>query len=177
MADIKVEYNDYLTYDDLSATIQTITSPEMLHGPVPESPRTIFIGNGREFFSPIDPHVPKAHKEEFVQTDKDETDPMIFELGDNKIIFVPQSIDAEYIQDIITLFDFQNIAIIRPPETGIGLSRDILNDRETYEMLRNAIIQGGPDIKVVPWGQTQQFEQLHKQLHQEGLFSKHQRLR
>lgn len=142
---------------------------EVLSGPLKEPPQTIFIGNGREFFSPIDQYVPTAHKEEFVQTDSDETDPMIFELGDNKIIFVPQSIDAGYIQDMVDLFDFKDVAIIRPPETGSGLSKDILSDKETYEMLRDAIAQGGPDVKVIPWGQTPQFEELHKQLRQEGL--------
>lgn len=142
---------------------------EVLLGPLRESPKTVFIGNGREFFSPIDPFVPSTHKEEFVQTDSDETDPMIFELGDNKIIFVPQSIDAGYIQDMVSLFGFKNIAIVRPPETSNGLSKDILNDKETYEMLRNVIIQGGPDVVVVPWGQTPQFEELHRKLRQEGL--------
>lgn len=146
-----------------------MVSPEVLKGPIHNSPRTIFIGNGREFFSPIDPYVPQAHKEEFIQTDKDETDPMIFEHGDNKIIFVPQSIDADYIQDVINLFGFKNIAIIRTPETGNGLSKDILSNKETYNMLRNAIVKGGPMVNVVPWGQTPQFEELHKKLRQEGL--------
>lgn len=113
--------------------------------------------------------MPSAHKEEFVQTDNDETDPMIFELGDNKIMFVPQPIDTGYIQDMINLFGFKNIAIVRPPETGQGLSVDILSDKESYEMLRDAVIQGGSGVKVVPWGQTPQFEELHKKLKQEGL--------
>ena len=114
--------------------------PEILLGPLKEPPKTIFIANGREFFSPIDPYVPSAHVEEFVQTDSDETDPMIFELGDNKIIFVPQYIDPDYIQDMVNLFGFKNIEIVKPPETGNGLSKDILDDKETYEILRNFII-------------------------------------
>lgn len=146
-----------------------MNTTEILLGPLREPPKTIFIGNGREFFSPIDSYVPSEHMQEFVQTDNDETDPMIFELGDDKIIFVPQSIDAEYIEDIVRLFGFKNVAIIRPPETGMDLSRDILSDEETYEMLRTAIIQGGSDVKVVPWGQTPQFEELHIKLRQEGL--------
>lgn len=142
---------------------------EILLGPLCEAPKTIFIANGREFFSPIDPFVPPGHKEEFVQTDKDETDPMIFELGDNKIIFVPQSIDPGYLADTMQLFGFRDVAIIQPPETGNGLSRDILDDEEAYGMLKNAIVKGGPDVNVVPWGQTPQYEQLHQKLRQEGL--------
>ncbi len=144
----------------------------MLTGSLKEPVKTIFIANGREFFSPIDKYVPSAHKEEFVQTDKDESDPMIFELGDNKVIFVPQSIDPGYIQDMINLFGFKNISIIKPPETGNGLSKDILNDRETFGMLLHAITQGGPDVQVVPWGQTPQFQELHNTLRQQGLIFK-----
>lgn len=71
--------------------IQTMP-PERLFGSIPKSPKTIFIGNGREFFSPIDPYVPSAHREEFVQSDNDETDPMIFELGaDNLFFFIPRN--------------------------------------------------------------------------------------
>lgn len=143
--------------------------PETLSDSLEGPPKTVFIANGREFFSPIDPYVPLALRDEFVQADNDETDPMIFELGDNKIIFVPQSIDAGYIQDMMRLFDFKNIEIVLPPETGNGLSRDILNDEETYNMLRGAILKGGPDVNVVPWGQTPQFEELNKQLRQTGL--------
>lgn len=55
----------------------------------------------------------------------DESDPMVFELGDNKVVFVPQSIDTGFIADTMMLFGFQDVSIIQPPDTENGLSRDI----------------------------------------------------
>lgn len=147
------------------------SSAVVLKGPLKVAPKKIFVANGREFFSSIDKYVPEAHKDEFVQTDKDETDPMIFELGDDKLMFVPQSIDAEYIEDIAKLFGFNNLSIVQLKESGNGLSKDILSDKETYEMLKRTIL-GDPEIEVIPWGNTPQFQELHGSLRQQGLIFK-----
>lgn len=150
-----------------------VESPKavILKGPLKNPPKTIFVANGREFFSPIDKFVPQAHQDEFVQTDRDETDPMIFELGDDKIMFVPQSIDPEYIDDVVNLFGFKNISIIQIPESGSGLSKDILSDRDTYGMIQQTISRD-PNIEVIPWGHTAQFQELHGSLLQQGMIFK-----
>lgn len=144
-------------------------SPEALLGPLPKSPKTIFIGNGREFFSSIDPHVPLAHKNEFLQSDNDETDPMIIECGDNKLIFVPQSIDPEYINDMMRLFNYHDVAIVRPPETGNGLSSDILDNKESYNLIKTSLQNGGNTVELIPWGQTEQFEKLERALRRDNV--------
>ena len=145
------------------AKVETLLSPK------PPAIKTVFIANGREFFSPIDRFVPKAHKAEFIQTDNDETDPMIFEHGDDKIVFVPQQIDKTHIHDIATLFGMKNSTIVMVPGKGEGLSKDILHNKKVLSTIEQIIEESGPEVQVVPWGHTSQFHELHNALRQKGL--------
>src|SRR6266550_2069085 len=104
-------------------------SRQVLSGESSRRPvKTIIIGNNREFFSPIDQYVAADHKKEFVQSDYDETDMDIMWHGDNKMVVVPRPIDPAFTADILQLFDYHNVQIISPRETGRGLSEDIIAD-------------------------------------------------
>lgn len=142
---------------------------ETLYGRPGSSAKTVFIANGREFFSPIDSYVPAGHKAEFVQTDNDETDPMIFELGNDKVVFVPERIDPEYVRDMADMFDFKNVNIIRQPASGNGLSLDVLHDSDSFALIQKMIRDSGPETRVIPWGHTPQFQELHAALKRSGL--------
>ena len=70
----------------------------------PQGINTIIVGNNREYFSPIDPHVPDTLRDEFIQSDIDEADMNIMWHGDNKIVLLPKALDPAFISDISQLF-------------------------------------------------------------------------
>jgi len=53
----------------------------------PQGINTVIVGNNREYFSPIDPHVPDVLKDEFIQSDIDEADMDIMWHGVIKLFF------------------------------------------------------------------------------------------
>lgn len=83
----------------------------MTERPIPSGINTVIIGNNREYFSPIDPHVPDALKDEFVQSDIDEADMDIMWHGDNKIVLLPKVVDPAFVNDISQLFKYKNAHI------------------------------------------------------------------
>lgn len=125
--------------------------------------RTVIVANNREYFSSLDVLVPESVRAEFVESDFDEADMDIIWLGDNKIVLLPREIDPEFVADICQLFGFNNIHLIVPRETGMGLSEDIIADREVFQAVADAIKEW-PDLQVVPWGHTPQFQRLRENL-------------
>lgn len=145
-----------------------IENGQILHSSPSKPIKTVIIGNNREFFSSIDPFVPKLHKKEFVQSDFDETDMDIMWKGDNKLVVVPRPIDQAFTQDIINLFNYKNVEVVSPIETGKGLSEDIIADNITLSHIVNAI-RGSTNVQVIPWGHTSQFQSFNRVLEKHGV--------
>ncbi|MBI2622846.1 MAG: hypothetical protein HYW64_02010 [Candidatus Levybacteria bacterium] len=125
----------------------------------PQGINTVIVGNNREYFSPIDPHVPDVLKDEFIQSDIDEADMDIMCHGDNKIVLLPKIVDPAFISDISRLFRYKNVHVYNPHDNGSGLSKNILQDSHVYGMVI-ASLRVSSDPKVVPWGHTRQYQEL-----------------
>lgn len=132
-----------------------------------QSVRTVIVANNREYFSPLDGLVQESVRAEFIESDFDEADMDIMWHGDDKIVLLPREIDPEFVADICQLFGFNNIHLIIPRETGIGLSEDIIADREVFQAVVDTIKES-PDPQVVPWGHTPQFQRLREDLRRTG---------
>lgn len=128
----------------------------------------VIVGNNREYFSPIDPYVSDSLKDEFIQSDIDEADMDIMWHGDNKIVLLPKVIDPAFIADVSRLFKYQNVHVYIPHDKGIGLSRNIAQDRQLYGVVANSL-RISPDPKVIPWGYTPQYQELVDTLKTEGV--------
>jgi hypothetical protein len=118
---------------------------------VPTEINAVIVGNNREYFSPIDPHVPDALKDEFIQSDIDEADMDIMWHGDNKIVLLPKALDPAFISDISQLFKYKNVNVYSPHDNGVGLSRNVLQDSHVYGVVADSL-RLSSDPKVVPWG-------------------------
>lgn len=132
-----------------------------------QSVRTVIVANNREYFSSLDRLVPESVRVEFVESDFDEADMDIMWHGDDKIVLFPREIDPEFIADIYQIFGFQNTRFIIPHEMGIGLSEDVIADREVFQVVVDTIKES-PDPQVVPWGHTPQFQRLIEELQGAG---------
>lgn len=130
--------------------------------------RTVIIANNREYFSPIDPLVPAAEKQEFVESDYDEADMDIMWHGDDKLILVPRGLDPEFTDDVSRLFGFNNIRFIVPLETEAGLSQDTVNDEQSFQTVLDEISQG-INPQIIPWGHTVQFQALLNSISESGV--------
>lgn len=134
----------------------------------PRGINTVIVGNNREYFSPIDPYVPDSLKDEFVQSDIDEADMDIMWHGDNKIVLLPKVIDPAFIADVSRLFKYQNVHVYIPHDKGIGLSRNIAQDRQVYGAVADSL-RISPDPKVIPWGHTDGYQELVDTLRTDGV--------
>lgn len=126
--------------------------------------KTIVIGNDREFFSPIDKFVPPHLLVEFKQADLDEADMDIMWGGDNKLVFMPQNLDREYIRDICELFGYKNFHLVIPV-AGSGLCTDIVRDHNALSVLVETI-RLNPGVSIIPFGNSPEFYALLDELAQ-----------
>lgn len=126
---------------------------------IPVNISTVIVGNNREYFSPLDPHVPDAIRDEFMQSDIDEADMDIMWHGDNKIVLLPKGIDPEFISDISRLFSYKNIHVFAPDDKGTGLSRNTIQDQRIYNAISDSL-KISHEPKVIPWGHTPQYLEL-----------------
>ncbi|OGH14163.1 MAG: hypothetical protein A2860_02280 [Candidatus Levybacteria bacterium RIFCSPHIGHO2_01_FULL_37_33] len=134
----------------------------------PAGINTVIVGNNREYFSPLDPHVPDAIRDEFVQSDIDEADMDVMWHGDNKIVLLPENIDPDFISDVSQLFDYKNIHVFAPHDKGNGLSRNVIQDQRVYDMISTSL-RLSHESKVIPWGHTSQYQELTDRLRDSGL--------
>lgn len=135
---------------------------------VPTGIHTIIVGNNREYFSPLDSNVQDELRDEFVQSDIDEADMDIMWHGDNKIVLLPRNIDPDFISDVPQLFGYKNIHVFVPHDRGVGLSKNILQDPQTYRVVEDSI-RTSHEINLIPWGHTPQYQELADRLRNSGL--------
>lgn len=131
--------------------------------------QTVVVGNNREYFAPIDPHVPAALRDEFVQSDIDEADMDIMWLGDDKVVLLPNPVDEAFVDDVSGIFNYKNTQILTPEDKGLGLSRNVIKDPKTYNSVAETL-RAAPAPKVVPWGHTDEYQELVDTLKADGVF-------